>query len=309
MNAIKSLSVPHPFPYQGSKRGIARAILNYFPTDVQYLIEPFCGSGAVSIAAATQGLAKQFVLNDLNKPLIDLWRAILEAPNDLSNSYERQWLEQQPDLKSYFFKVRDEFNQSAQAHQLLYLLARIVKGAVRYNSEGKFNQSADNRRAGMRPNTMRQNIMGVSNLLSTKTQLSAHDFREVLKMAQPLDLIYLDPPYQGTSFTKDSRYLTGVCYAELVEALYHLNALNISYLLSYDGVTGNKVYGKPLPLDLALKYVPLAAGRSSQATLLGNKAETIESLYLSPALVARLEYEHPCHFRRHTLNQQALPLI
>ncbi|WP_110721355.1 Dam family site-specific DNA-(adenine-N6)-methyltransferase [Thiolinea disciformis] len=309
MTTMKSLSVPHPFPYQGSKRGIAHAILNYFPTDVQCLIEPFCGSGAVSIAAATQGLAKQFVLNDLNKPLMDLWRAILEAPNDLSNSYERQWLEQQPDLKSYFFKVRDAFNQSAQAHQLLYLLARIVKGAVRYNSEGKFNQSADNRRAGMRPNTMRQNLLAVSALLNHRTLLSASDFRETLSMAKPQDLVYLDPPYQGTSFTRDSRYLAGISYAELVERLYHLNTLDISYLLSYDGVTGTKVYGKPLPLDLELKHVALAAGRSSQATLLGNKAETIESLYLSPALVKRLKHDHSYQNTPHILDQQSLVLV
>jgi len=25
------MPLPHPFPYQGSKRGIAKAILSYFP--------------------------------------------------------------------------------------------------------------------------------------------------------------------------------------------------------------------------------------------------------------------------------------
>ncbi|MFW5855285.1 MAG: DNA adenine methylase, partial [Thermodesulfobacteriota bacterium] len=93
MKTVKTINVPHPFPYQGSKRGISKYILPYFPSNVRYLIEPFCGSGAVSIAAAAHGLAKQFSMNDLNKPLMDLWSEILYHPGALCDEYERQWLE------------------------------------------------------------------------------------------------------------------------------------------------------------------------------------------------------------------------
>ena len=34
------LKVPHPIPYQGSKRNLAPAILGYFPERVGMLIEP-----------------------------------------------------------------------------------------------------------------------------------------------------------------------------------------------------------------------------------------------------------------------------
>ena len=88
-----------------------------------------------------------------------LEQEILENPDDLVNQYEQLWHEQQADKKTYFFKVREQFNETHQPHHLLYLLARIVKGAVRYSSSGSFNQSADNRRFGMRPNTMRKNII------------------------------------------------------------------------------------------------------------------------------------------------------
>ncbi|MBI2498258.1 MAG: hypothetical protein HYV75_10240, partial [Opitutae bacterium] len=63
---------------------------------------------------------------------------------------------------------------------------------------------------------------------------------------------------------------------------------SISYIVSYDGRTGSKTYGPPLPGYLQLDLVELHAGRSSQATLLGRNDETVESLYLSPALTARL---------------------
>lgn len=306
MKTVAAINVPHPFPYQGSKRSIAKYILPYFPSDVQCLIEPFCGAGAVSIAAAAHGLAKQFALNDLNKPLMDLWSEILERPRVLCDEYERLWIEQLPDQKKYFFKVRDEFNKRHNPYQLLYLLARIVKGSVRYSSDGLFNQSADNRRSGMRPETMRQNIFGVSALLSKKTIITAVDFRDAVINAKKNDLIYMDPPYQGTSFTRDHRYFNGLSYEEFVKALSHMNELNLSYIISYDGITGDKTHGKLLPTSLNLKHLQIYAGRSSQATLLGKSYETIESLYLSPSLVRRLERDKTSIRRYRTLEQQEI---
>lgn len=288
MKACSTLSIPHPFPYQGSKRSIAKKILPHFPSDVKCLIEPFCGAAALSIATIAYGLTEKLVLNDLNKPLMNLWLEILERPNQLADKYEALWFEQQPDRKKYFFRIREEFNKKHQPHHLLYLLARIVKGAVRYSSEGLFNQSADNRRSGMKPNRMRKNIRSVSQLLAGKASLSSIDFSELVNKVGVKDLVYMDPPYQGTSFTRDHRYYNGLTYDNFVEVVSEMNKKYISFIISYDGATGKKAHGKPLPKCLSLKHLHIYAGRSSQATLLGGNDETIESLYLSPALVERL---------------------
>jgi DNA adenine methylase len=101
----------------------------------------------------------------------------------------------------------------------------------------------------------------------------------------------MDPPYQGTSFTRDHRYLNGLNFDDFVNALAELNQRDISYIISYDGITGQKTHGKPLPKRLSLTHLYIHAGRSSQATLLGGKDETIESLYLSPALTERLQQQ------------------
>ena len=281
-------NIPHPFPYQGSKRGIAKHILPHFPPNVDRLIEPFCGAGAVSIAAAARGLARRFVINDINKPLMDLWREILQRPNALCDEYQRQWQQQQTDKKAHFFAARERFNQTGSPHLLLYLLARIVKGSVRYGANGRFNQSADNRRMGMTPAAMRKNICGVAALLANKTTVSAADFRRAAGKAKEADLVYMDPPYQGTSAAGDRRYFSGLEYGDFADALADLNRANISFIVSYDGATGGKTHGKPLPASLALRRLHICAGRSTQATLLGGNDKTIESLYLSPALTRRL---------------------
>ncbi len=294
MKTYDHISVPHAFPYQGSKRGIAKYILPHFPSDVNCLIEPFCGASAISLSASAYGLVSKIIINDLNEPLMSLWQEILKNPETLVKHYEQLWSDQQVDKKTYFFKVREEFNERHQPHHLLYLLARIVKGSVRYSSSGSFNQSADNRRSGMHPHTMRRNIINVASLLSRITTLSSVDFSEVVKKAKKNDLVYMDPPYQGTSFTRDHRYLNGLVYDDFVDVLKIMNEKNTSYIISYDGKTGEKTHGKLLPNSLSLKHLYIKAGRSSQATLLGSSDETIESLYLSPALVDRLNNEE--HF-------------
>lgn len=284
------MKIPHPIPYQGSKRSLAPRILPYFPAGIRKLIEPFAGSAAITLAAAEKQLAQSYVINDANRALIDLWREIIEHPERLAGKYERIWQQQHAhgDPIAWFNQVRSDFNRTGRPEFFLFLLARCVKAAVRYNAKGEFNQSPDKRRHGTLPATMRELLLGASYLLRNRAALEHRDYREILRAATPRDLVYMDPPYQGVSRKRDSRYLTGVDFSEFSEALAELNERGVSYIVSYDGRTGAKSYGPPLPQFLNLELIELHAGRSSQATLLGRNDETVESLYLSPALAARL---------------------
>jgi DNA adenine methylase len=299
-----TLKVPHPIPYQGSKRNLAPAILGYFPERVGTLIEPFAGSAALTLAAAARGLAGRYVINDLNKPLVDLWLAIIESPDKLARQYETLWRAQHEDRREYYDKVRDDFNRSGRPDCFLYLLARCVKASVRYNANGEFNQSPDNRRMGALPETMREHILGASHLLRGKAECSSLDYKDTVAKATPDDLLYMDPPYQGVCGERDPRYLKGVLFDEFVEVLEALNFRDIKYLVSYDGRTGERVHGRKLPERLRLHLVELEAGRSSQATLLGRAEVTVESLYLSPALAESLKLRR--HYPRRAAEQLAL---
>lgn len=199
------------------------------------------------------------------------------------------WREQQGHERQYYDVVRDRFNASKRPDYLLYLLARCVKAAIRYNAQGDFNQSPDNRRLGRNPRQMRADIMAVSTLLKGRTTLTSGDYRLVLDYATPEDLVYLDPPYQGVCTTGDPRYVSGIDFHLFIQALEKLHTSNIPYILSYDGRTGEKVYGQALPPHLDLQRLEIRAGRSTQATLLGRNDTTYESIYLSAALVAKLQ--------------------
>lgn len=290
------MATPHLIQYQGSKRIIAPEILQYFPPDVNRLIEPFAGTCAVSILAAMEGKANQFWVNDINEPLIDMMKHCIENPEELYASYEAVWGKQFNDGENnidYFYKVRDGFNAGEQTPaMMLFLLARVVKGAIRYNNRGQINQSCDKRRYGTKPITVRSNANQISSLLKGKTKYSSLDYKEVLKMATKGDLIYMDPPYQGTSNqqdTRDNRYIQGVQFSEFVEALQDLNERGIDFIISYDGMTGERKIGQDLPDSLELIHLYINAGTSAQSVLNGQKETTYESLYLSKGLAQYYE--------------------
>ncbi|USK78939.1 Dam family site-specific DNA-(adenine-N6)-methyltransferase [Peribacillus frigoritolerans] len=282
------MQMPHPIPYQGSKRNIAKDILPYIPIGTHTMIESFAGSAAISIAAGYQHKVEKFILSDLNSPLMEIWKQIVNEPLVLSENYKKLWEEQLGQEKEFYLKVREEFNKNPRPDQLLYLLARCVKNAVRYNDKGEFNQGSDNRRKGRKPDKMEREIMGAHKILSTRTELYSIDYTEVNLKAEQNDVIYMDPPYQGT-VKSSKRYIKGLELDSFISHLEDLNDRNLSYIISFDGRTGEKIYGEKLPNHLQLKHIEVNAGRSSQATLLGRSDETVESVYLSQALVERLQ--------------------
>lgn len=299
------MRVAQPFQYQGSKRALAATILQYLPVGVQRVVEPFAGSAAFSIACAARHRAKEFWLNDFNKPLSELLGLIINQPEDTADHYKATWRGENEDALGHYYQIREEFNRTNDPGLLLYLLARCVKGSVRYNSEGLFNQSPDKRRLGTRPDTMRENILAVSMLMKGRTIVTSHDYRDVLANCRESDVVYMDPPYQGVCGERDSRYLSGISFDDFVAALDQLNERGVRYIISYDGRLGDQTYGRPLPDYLALTLVEIEAGRSSQATLLGRQDVTFESLYLSKPLSEALDAQ-PCAQHRKFTTQMRL---
>ncbi|MBR4647988.1 MAG: DNA adenine methylase [Bacteroidales bacterium] len=281
-------ATPHIVQYQGSKRNLAPQILRYFPQKFNRLIEPFAGMAAITIAVSKQRRAEQYVLNDLNEPLINILREAINNPQKLIEEYTKVWSEQinfEGGSVEHFYKIRKDFNDgNKSAANMLYLLARCVKGSVRYSSNGMFNQSPDKRRMGTNPKNLAPNVYMISSFLKGKTEFSSVDYREVTKMAKRGDIVYMDPPYQGVCTTRDSRYFSGICFDDFVECVDDLNSRGIDFVISYDGTCGEKQYGVDLPKELKLKKVMLNAGLSSQSLLLGRKEKTIEALYISPNL-------------------------
>lgn len=288
-----SVQPPQPIPYQGSKRKIAGQILDLLPDRCERFVEPFAGSAAVAIAVASRSRGQRIWINDAHAALIALWRDIVDAPATLSAAYARLWHQQAGNERAFFDEVRQRFNEREAPADFLYLLARCVKASVRFNTRGEFNNSPDNRRKGANPTEMARRIQLASSLLRGRTEFTACNYTQVLAACDEGDVIYMDPPYQGVSGPTNRRYRPLFDHDEFCEELRRLNARGIDFAVSYDGRTGERRYGEPLPEHLQLHRTEIEVGRSTQSTLLGRTAETVESLYLSPGLLSALDERPP----------------
>ncbi len=276
--------LPHPIPYQGSKRRLAPIISRYLPENIATFYEPFAGSAAMTIYAAYHRLAKKFIVADSLEPIVILLRSIVENPEKTASEYRQVWEGQQETGHGFFNEVRERYNAERDPIDLLYLICRCVKNSVRFNSRGNFTQSADKRRLGMHPDKMRTAVLGVSSILQNRVEFRFGDWLETSADAKPGDFLYMDPPYLGTSIGPDKRYHQQLMQEDLVAGLENLRQRKVPFALSYDGMTGEREYGPPLPDELGLTRLLLYAGTSSQATLSGRHEKTVESLYVTPGL-------------------------
>jgi DNA adenine methylase len=219
---------------------------------------------------------------------VRILQAVANTPAELVEKYTKIWKEQfeyPGGHLEHFYHIRNCFNEGEQtAENMLYLLARCVKGSVRYSKNGNFNQSPDKRRHGTNPQNITENIYTIYALLKGKAIFSAVDYYQVFEMAKCGDLVYMDPPYQGVSNKRDNRYFAGVDFKDFSNSIETLNQKGVDYIISYDGECGGKEYGNDLPLSLRCTKFLLNAGLSTQATLLGKRKVTFEALYVSENL-------------------------
>ncbi|MDK9793280.1 DNA adenine methylase [Vibrio sp. D431a] len=289
------MKAPHFLPYQGSKRKVADQIIQHIPKSAQYntLYEPFAGSAAFSLFALTTrpDSFNRIVLGESYTPLAEIWRMVIECPNSLVEQYEKLWC-QQSDCKKenndFYLKVREEFNVTLDPSSLLFLAARCVKNSIRFNSMGEFNQSADKRRKGVKPNTMAKNVFEVHELIKGRSEMLNADFMDIFNKATADDIVYCDPPWLGITNTTNKRYYQQLDLDRFVNGLELLNSKSVDFLVSFDGMRGEKDYGGDLPSYLNLKKVYIDGGVSSQSVLNGMKERTLESLYISESLCHKL---------------------
>lgn len=163
-------------------------------------IEPFLGSAAVALNIAPQ----RAVLADTNKHLISLYKSIQTGL--INGRSMREYLEKEGQNlsdsgESYYYKVRDRFNEKGSLFDFVFLNRSCFNGMMRFNRKGDFNVPFCRKPERFRPALITKIVNQVEWAFATMQGKDwvflVQDWHQTIADAKSGDLIYCDPPYVG----------------------------------------------------------------------------------------------------------------
>ncbi|WP_197996560.1 Dam family site-specific DNA-(adenine-N6)-methyltransferase [Gimesia panareensis] len=263
--------------WTGSKRLQAEEIVRRFPRKIETYFEPFVGGGSVLYRLLKSDIkVKRYRCSDTCRPLIDLWRLVMDNPRKLVLRYEEMWRRLQNEGAGYYQSVRDEFNVSRCPALFFFLLRTCRNGLIRFNKKGEFTAAFHHGRGGMQPDTVRRIILDWSNILRQ------HDVRFYCRNYQRIqasggDLLYLDPPYRISP-----RFILYTGPFDFEMFFGWLRKQSANYLLSLNGFSGEVDMRVDVPVDLYNEHLLVDSGTSSLAKMNRNVGGALrDSLYIS----------------------------
>lgn len=272
MNTVKSF--PPVIKWSGSKRLVASQLAQNMPLKYKRYFEPFVGGGAMlPFSNGHEGYAGDIIVE-----LIDLWKNIQVNPLRVASEYEERWKRLQIEGIDVYYEIRDRFNETRDCFDFLFLTRTCVNGLIRYNAQGKFNNSFHLSRPGIDPNRLRTQLVRWSKSIQ-KITFKNTDYREVLSDAEEGDFVFLDPPYGGT---KDRYMRTDFNLQDFYAELERLNSRGILWMLTFDGTAGERQYSYAPPSILYKTKFLISTGNSSFTKVMDKKKDNIrESVYLN----------------------------
>ena len=270
--AGEAVAIPSLIKWTGSKRSQAKRIFELFPPYQRYF-EPFLGGGALLYLAGRSGS----VVGDVYGPLVDLWRLVQSDPARLVKNYRAQWQKLRDRFPEYFYDVRARFNAKPNPLDLSFLMRTCVNGIVRFNDKGEFNNSFHLSRPGMDPDRFAAIVASWSRRLES-IEIRRADYAATVADAGAGDVVYLDPPYAGST----NRYVEDLDVDRLFAVLGELSARGVKWLLSFDGSRGDTSLVHPVPTRLYKRHLMIGSGHSPVGKVLNGPVEAVrESLYLN----------------------------
>ena len=258
--------------WSGSKRSQASEIVSFFPP-FKTFYDPFVGGGSILASASF----KKAIAGDICEPLIRFWQLLQNKPKQLIESYKENWNLLQSEGYMHYYKVRDRFNKEKNPCDLLFLSRTCVNGLIRFNRDGKFNNSLHYTRPGINPDSL-STIIQEWALKVKNVEFLIGDYKSTTKGITEQDFVYLDPPY----FNTNGRYYGRIDFQDFLDYLEFLNSISVKYVLSFDGTRGDFEYTKDIPRSLYKHHILLASGNSTFRKVIDKKVEKVqESVYLN----------------------------
>ncbi|MBP5296078.1 MAG: Dam family site-specific DNA-(adenine-N6)-methyltransferase [Bacteriovoracaceae bacterium] len=163
-------------------------------------VEPFLGSGVVGFNVCPD----HAIFADNNPHIINFYQAIKEKK--ISALIAREFLEEEgaklaQQGETYYYRVRERFNQHQRPLDFLFLNRSDFNGMIRFNRKGQFNVPYGHKPQRFAPAYITKichQIEYVQEAINHRDwTFYCQDFPQTIALAKRGDLIYCDPPYIG----------------------------------------------------------------------------------------------------------------
>ena len=190
--------------WQGNKSKHINKFIDYIPEYTGRYIEPFLGSGALFLKLQPQ----QWIINDLNEDLMNVWTCVKNDPKKIINHFKRFEKKFVPmskeDKVTYCRKLTSKiealpFDFKRACYYLLmkhccYMGNIVVKNKIYFKSLD-LPILINNRYFFLEQNNY-DNILEVSHFLNnSKGTIVNTSYENILHEAKKGDFVFLDPPY------------------------------------------------------------------------------------------------------------------
>lgn len=221
--------------WAGNKTAIMPELKKHLPAG-QRLVEPFAGSCAVMMETNYP----HYLVADINADLINLYQKVAQHTDDLTEC-ALVFFSKDNNAESYYenrlrFNTDPSLTALERAALFLYLNRHCYRGLCRYNQSGKFNVPFGNY---INPYFPHAEIIAFAEKAVRATFICA-SYDETLALLQAGDVVYCDPPYDGTfsgyhtaGFREDDQYHLASVLERLSSKGYPVIASNSDTSLTF----------------------------------------------------------------------------
>jgi DNA adenine methylase len=230
--------------WQGNKSKHINKIIKYIPDNFNIYIEPFVGSGALLLKLEPE----KWIINDMNKDLINIWKNVKENPEKIIKIIEAFGKDFKQLSKSKQLNYCRELTSKIEQipynieRAVMYVLMKqcVYMGNIILNNQFYFTSLDlnvyNNYYPFLKENNYK-NLRDVSEYINeTNGKIYNKDYKYVLEKAQKGDFVFLDPPYiennyYGFNYNKneiiDEKFLN-----ELYKELRKLDKKSIKWMMT-----------------------------------------------------------------------------
>lgn len=244
----------------GNKQRFAHEIVGHFPPEFGTYYEPFLGSGAV-LGTLTP---KEAVAGDVLEPLIEIWMALKDRPEQLKKWYTDRWqrmMASDREKKDVYEEIKESFNQSPNGPDLLMIARSCYGGVIRFRQNDGYLSTPCGSHDPITPESFAKRVNEWHPRVQG-TEFVSGDFESVMDRAEEGNLVYCDPPYSETQRIVYGAHSFGL--ERLFRTIRRCKERGVYVALSIDGTkkSGNVVCDVPIPEGLFEHEAVVDVGRS-----------------------------------------------